>query len=54
MMERRGGAIEWSEEHNTEFELEKMALICLSKKQIPDPDNPNKTIPSPRQPVTIH
>jgi hypothetical protein len=54
MMERGGGPIEWSEEHNTEFELEKMALICLSKKQIPDPDNPNKTIPSPCQPVTIH
>jgi len=32
MMERRGGAIEWSEEHNAEFELEKTALICLSKK----------------------
>jgi hypothetical protein len=25
----------------------------LSKKRIPDPNNPNKTIPSPCQPITI-
>jgi hypothetical protein len=47
MMEKRGGALEWSEQHNAEFELDKTALICLSSVRIPDPDNPRKTIPSP-------
>jgi hypothetical protein len=35
MMEKRGGALEWSEQHHAEFELEKTALICLSRKRIP-------------------
>jgi hypothetical protein len=47
MMEKRGGALEWSEQHNAEFELDKTALICLSSVRIPDLDNPRKTIPSP-------
>ncbi|KAG1889997.1 hypothetical protein F4604DRAFT_642211 [Suillus subluteus] len=52
-MEKQGGALEWSEGHNAEFELEKTALICLSSKRITDPNNPGKTIPSPRLPITI-
>lgn len=32
MMEKQGGALEWSKEQNAEFELDKTALICLSRK----------------------
>lgn len=32
MMEKEGGALEWSREHHTEFELDKTALVCLSKQ----------------------
>jgi len=53
MMEKSGGALEWSEEQNAEFELEKTALICLSRKRIPNPESPRKTIPSLRKPITI-
>jgi hypothetical protein len=55
MMEKREGALEWSEQHNAkfEFELEKTTLICLSSKRITDPNNHSKTIPSPRLLITI-
>jgi hypothetical protein len=53
MMERPGGALDWSKEHNAEFELDKTALLCLSRTRIPDPINPRKTIPAPRPPIII-
>jgi hypothetical protein len=53
MMEKRGGALEWSERHHAEFKLEKTALICLSRKRIPDEQNPRKTTPECRPAITI-
>lgn len=53
MMEKQGGALQWSEEQNAEFELEKTALICLSRKRVPSEEDPRKTIPTPRIPITI-
>ncbi|KAG2072430.1 hypothetical protein BDR04DRAFT_1117022 [Suillus decipiens] len=53
MMEKDGGTLSWSEEYHVEFELEKTALICLSRKCIPSTKSPNKTIPAPQQPITI-
>jgi len=53
MMERPGGALDWSREHNAEFELDKTALLCLSRIRIPDPTNPRKSIPAPRPPIVI-
>ncbi|KAG2742524.1 hypothetical protein P692DRAFT_20652403, partial [Suillus brevipes Sb2] len=53
MMEKPGGALEWSRKHNAEFELDKTALVCLSRKRIPDANNPGKTVPVPRPPITI-
>jgi hypothetical protein len=53
MMEKLGGALEWSEEHNAEFELDKTALLCLSKHRVPSKDNPRKTVPAPRPSITI-
>lgn len=53
MMEKEGGALEWSKEHNAEFELDKTALICLSRKRIQDPADRHKTIPAPRPPIVL-
>ncbi|KAG2051728.1 hypothetical protein BDR06DRAFT_983476 [Suillus hirtellus] len=52
-MEKPGGALKWSQKHNAEFELDKTALVCLSRKHIPDTNNPRKTVPVPRPPITI-
>jgi hypothetical protein len=53
MMEKDGGALEWSRLHHAEFELDKTALICLSKQRIPSTDNQHKTVPAPRPPIVI-
>jgi hypothetical protein len=34
IMEKRGGALQWSEEHHAEFELDNTALACLSRKRV--------------------
>lgn len=52
-MEKPGRALEWSRKHNAEFELDKTALVCLSRKRIPDTDNPRKTVPIPRPSIMI-
>ncbi|KAG1867703.1 hypothetical protein F4604DRAFT_1526333, partial [Suillus subluteus] len=49
-----GGALEWSEQHHTEFKLEKTVLICLSREYILSEDNPRKTVPAPHPAITIH
>jgi ribonuclease HI len=54
MMEKRGGALEWSEWHHAEFELEKTALICLSRKRILDEQNSCKTTPECCPAITIY
>ncbi|KAG1824556.1 uncharacterized protein BJ212DRAFT_1260835, partial [Suillus subaureus] len=53
MMEKPGGTLEWSHEHNAEFELDKTALICLSRKHTADKDNPGKSKPMHRPSITI-
>ncbi|KAG2745195.1 hypothetical protein P692DRAFT_201841332 [Suillus brevipes Sb2] len=40
-------------EHNAEFELDKTALVCLSRKRVEDEDNPGKTKPAHRPSITI-
>ncbi|KAG2755646.1 hypothetical protein P692DRAFT_20844482 [Suillus brevipes Sb2] len=42
-MEKQGGALDWSKEYNTEFEV-----------RVRSAENPNKTVPTPRVPITIH
>jgi hypothetical protein len=54
MMEKRGGTLQWSAEHHTEFELDKTTLVCLSRKQIPCETLPNKSILASKPAVTIH
>lgn len=52
-MEKQGGALDWSKDHNADFELDKTALLCVSRKRIPNPNSRNKTLPVPRLPITI-
>jgi hypothetical protein len=53
IMECEGGALEWSREHHVEFELDKTALLGVSRARVPDPQSKRKTIPSPCPPITI-
>lgn len=53
MIEKPGGALEWSRNHNAEFELDKTALICVLRRHSPDPSNHMKTIPIARPAITI-
>jgi hypothetical protein len=53
IMECKGGALEWSREHHVEFELNKTALLGVSRVRIPDPQTKGKTIPTPCPPITI-
>ncbi|KAG2740533.1 hypothetical protein P692DRAFT_20663606, partial [Suillus brevipes Sb2] len=53
MMEKRGGALQWSEEHHAEFELDKTALVCLSRKRVQSVTDPHKTIPAPKPAIVI-
>lgn len=53
MMEKPGGALDWSRDHNAEFELDKTALICVSRRRTPDPSNHTKTIPIMCPAITI-
>ena len=53
MMEKQGGALDWSRTHNAEFELDKTALLCMSRRRIPDPNRRGKTTPVPRPSITI-
>jgi ribonuclease HI len=53
MMNREGGALEWADSANCEFEIDKFALMGFSKKQIPRPFEPRKRQPIPRFGITI-
>jgi hypothetical protein len=52
-MEKPGGALDWSREHDAEFELDSTALVCLSRKRVADENNPGKSKPAHRPPITI-
>jgi len=54
MMEKPGGALDWSREHNADFELDKTALLCVSRRRAPDPAKPGKTTAVPRPPIIIN
>ena len=64
MMTRRRGANDWSKAHNSNYEIDKFALLHLSCKLEPDPHQPGKRRPIPRpalqlanhtiQPMPVH
>ncbi|KIK76287.1 hypothetical protein PAXRUDRAFT_36929 [Paxillus rubicundulus Ve08.2h10] len=51
-MEMEGGALEWSRDHYAEFELDKMALLCVTQRREQDPNYRGKSIPAPRPSVS--
>ena len=53
IMERDGGVFDWAKTHNCEFGVEKFQLLDASKKLIPNPLNPRRRIPQPRQALTL-
>jgi len=53
MMTRQGGATEWSKTHNSDFEIDKFALLHMSRKLEPDPNRPRKQKPITRPPLHL-
>ena len=53
MLEHQGGCMEWSHTHQTEFEINKTALVQASRRRQKSPDNPRKTIPTKCIPIII-
>ena len=52
-MKGEGGALEWSRNHHAKFELDKTALLGVSRMRAPDPQTKGKTNPIPRPHITI-
>jgi hypothetical protein len=52
-MMKEDGALEWSRDHNSRFELSKLALIHFTRTRSPDPSNPKKMIPKAQPNMTI-
>jgi len=53
MMTRRNSATNWSKTHNSNFEVDKFALLHLSRKRKPDPTRPGKQRPISCPPLTL-
>src|ERR1700691_1359314 len=53
MMTQHDGASAWSPTHNSTFEIDKFALLHLSRKLEPDPNRPGKQRPLPRPPLSL-
>jgi hypothetical protein len=53
MMTRHNGATAWSDTHNSTFEIDKFALLHLSRKLEPDPNRPGKQRPLSRPPLSL-
>ena len=51
MLTRQNGALEWSQKHNSKFELDKTGLLVFTNKRILDQMQPHKTVPLPRPSV---
>ena len=48
MMTREDGGLQWSREHNSRFEVNKSAILHLSRRTVPDPEGEHRRIPLPR------
>lgn len=54
MVTRPMGALEWSRDHLSKFELDKTGLIVFTNRRIVDPIHPCRTIAMPRPTVVIN
>jgi ribonuclease HI len=48
MLLKEGGAKEWSQTHQSRFEKSKLAVVGFSRRRVPDPARPGKTMREPR------
>jgi hypothetical protein len=46
-MNRRNGGFKWSQDHNSKFAIDKLAVTHFTRKRTPDPQNPRRSIPTP-------
>jgi ribonuclease HI len=46
-MNREGGGFTWSEEHNSNFALDKLAITHFTRRRMPDPQRPGRSKPPP-------
>ena len=53
MMSKEGGGQEWSQWHNSWFEMSKLTLVGFSRRHTLDPIRPGKLRPEPRLDLTI-
>ena len=53
MIKRPNGFKDWSTSHQVEWEVDKTALLQASRRRQKDPNNPRKTIPIKRVPITV-
>jgi hypothetical protein len=44
IMDREGGGFEWGDDHNSRFEIDKLAVMHCTTKRRRDPNNANKWI----------
>lgn len=54
MMEKQRGGLEWSEQHNSRFEISKSAILHLSRKTTLDPEVDNHRIPLYRPALMVN
>jgi ribonuclease HI len=54
MMTRDGGAYEWSRTHSSTFEIDKLQLMCFTRRRKPHPFKLKKTMPIPRPALNIN
>jgi hypothetical protein len=52
-MNREGGVFTWSEEHNSNFTIDKLAIMHFMQKRVPDPLHFGKSLPLPVPKLTL-
>jgi ribonuclease HI/endonuclease/exonuclease/phosphatase family metal-dependent hydrolase len=53
MVQRDGGANDWSNDHNSRFEISKSAVVDFGRARIQDPQRPRRTRLRPRPPLHL-
>ena len=46
-MNKPNGGFKWSQDHNSNFAIDKLAITHFTRKRTPDPQNPRRSIPTP-------
>jgi hypothetical protein len=54
MMEKEGGGLEWSREHNSPFEISNSVVLHASRRTQPNPEDKRKRVPLDRPPLMVN